>query len=207
MAGPKNILFIMADQLSYDYLGCSGHPTIKTPHIDALAARGVNFSGTYCQAAVSGPSRMSFYTERYMFAHGGTYNNIQVRVDEWTMGDHLRPLGYRVGFVGKTHFRRDGAGTKKLGLSLTGDFGLLLSESGLETWECDDGLHPDQSADPDLAYNRFLREKGYDGGDNPWYTVGNSAEAPDGEVLSGWHMRATSIFRRGSRGSLRRPPI
>ena len=56
MAGPKNILFIMADQLRYDYLGCTGHPTIRTPHIDALAARGVNFTRTYCQAAVCGPA-------------------------------------------------------------------------------------------------------------------------------------------------------
>ena len=199
MVKPKNILFIMADQLRYDYLGCTGHPTIKTPHIDALAARGVNFSRTYCQAAVCGPSRMSFYTGRYMFTHGGTYNNIPVRVDERTMGDHLRPLGYRVGLVGKTHFRRDVAGMEKLGLSPTEDLGLLLSESGFEPWERDDGLHPDQSADPDLAYNRFLREKGYEGGDNPWHTVANSAEGPDGEILSGWHMRNVGLPARVAR--------
>ena len=42
----KNILFIMCDQLRFDYLGCTGHPTIKTPNIDALAARGVTFSNT-----------------------------------------------------------------------------------------------------------------------------------------------------------------
>ncbi|MEC7656097.1 MAG: sulfatase-like hydrolase/transferase, partial [Pseudomonadota bacterium] len=82
MARPKNILFIMADQLRYDYLGCTGHLTIKTPNIDALAASGVNFTRSYCQAAVCGPSRMSFYTGRYMCSHGGTYNNIPVRVDE-----------------------------------------------------------------------------------------------------------------------------
>ena len=39
----KNILFIMCDQLRFDYLGCTGHPTIKTPNIDALAKRGVTF--------------------------------------------------------------------------------------------------------------------------------------------------------------------
>ena len=156
MARPKNILFIMADQLRYDYLGCTGHPTIKTPNIDALAASGVNFTRSYCQAAVCGPSRMSFYTGRYMYSHGGTYNNIPVRVDERTMGDHLRPLGYRVGLVGKTHFQRDAAGMEKLGLSPSGDLGVLLSQCGFEPWERDDGLHPDQSADPDLAYNLSL---------------------------------------------------
>ena len=48
----KNILFIMADQLRYDYLGCNGHPSIQTPNIDALAARGVNFTNAFCQSAV-----------------------------------------------------------------------------------------------------------------------------------------------------------
>ena len=47
----KNILFIMCDQLRYDYLGCTGHPTLKTPNIDALAARGVTFSNTYYRSA------------------------------------------------------------------------------------------------------------------------------------------------------------
>ena len=92
----------MADQLRYDYLGCNGHPSIQTPNIDALAARGVNFTNAFCQSAVCGPSRMSFYTGRYVFTHGGTWNNIPIRVDEHTMGDFLRPLGYRVGLVGKT---------------------------------------------------------------------------------------------------------
>jgi len=39
MMPAKNILFIMCDQLRYDYLGCSGHPTLKTPNIDAMASR------------------------------------------------------------------------------------------------------------------------------------------------------------------------
>ena len=44
---PQKILFIMCDQLRYDYLGCTGHPYIRTPNIDALAARGVRFDRTY----------------------------------------------------------------------------------------------------------------------------------------------------------------
>ncbi len=66
MSKIKNILFIMADQLRADYLSCYGHPTLKTPNIDALAARGVRFSRAYVQAPVCGPSRMSFYTGRYV---------------------------------------------------------------------------------------------------------------------------------------------
>jgi arylsulfatase A-like enzyme len=104
------------------------------------------------------------------------------------MGDYLRPNGYRVGIVGKTHFKPDRAGMKKLGISVDGDLGVLLGECGFEPWERDDGLHPDQSLDPDLSYNRYLRENGYSG-DNPWHTVANSAEGSGGEVLSGWSMR------------------
>ncbi|MBA2401746.1 MAG: sulfatase-like hydrolase/transferase, partial [Bradyrhizobium sp.] len=40
MAKPKNVLWIMCDQLRHDYLGCTGHPTLTTPNIDAMAKRG-----------------------------------------------------------------------------------------------------------------------------------------------------------------------
>ena len=52
----KNILFIMADQLRFDYLSCYGHPHLKTPHIDGLAKKGVLFESAYVQAPVCGPS-------------------------------------------------------------------------------------------------------------------------------------------------------
>lgn len=183
-----NILFIMADQLRADYLGCNGHPTIRTPNIDALAARGVNFTRAYCQAPVCGPSRMSFYTGRYAASHGATYNNVPLRVDERTLGDYLRPLGYRVGLVGKTHMRRDDEGMARLGLDPDSSRGVLVSQCGFEPFERDDGLHPDQNADPDLPYNQYLRGRGYDG-ENPWHSHANSAQGENGELMSGWYMR------------------
>ena len=99
----RNILFIMADQLRADYLSCYDHPKLQTPAIDALAAQGVLFSRAFVQAPVCGPSRMSFYTGRYMSSHGSTWNGVPLRVGEMTIGDHLRPLGMRVALVGKTH--------------------------------------------------------------------------------------------------------
>ena len=71
----QNILFIMCDQLRYDYLGCSGHPSIRTPNIDRLAARGVRFDRAYVQSPICGPSRMGFYTGRYVRSHGSTRNS------------------------------------------------------------------------------------------------------------------------------------
>ena len=46
----KNILFIMFDQLRYDYLSCYGHPFLKTPHIDSIARKGVRFTNAYVQS-------------------------------------------------------------------------------------------------------------------------------------------------------------
>jgi len=196
MGKVRNILFIMCDQLRADYLGVGGHPTLATPNIDALAARAVAFSRAYCQAPICGPSRASFYTGRYMFSHGATWNNVPVPVGERTIGDYLRPLGLRVALVGKTHMRADVEGMARLGLEPDSDIGRIVGECGFEAFERDDGLHPDQSADPDLAYNRYLRERGYDGGDNPWHTIANSALGPEGEVLSGWYMRNARLPAR-----------
>jgi arylsulfatase A-like enzyme len=178
----------MADQLRADYLGCFGHPTIRTPNIDRLAKRGLRFESAYVQAPVCGGSRMSFYTGRYAFSHGAHYNGTPLRVDEWTLGDYLRPLGYRVALTGKTHMRADSATLDRLGIDAGSPADTLTRQCGFEPFERDDGLHPDASADPDLAYNRWLRARGYPG-PNPWHSHANSAEGPRGETLSGWHLR------------------
>jgi len=56
----------MSDQLRWDYLSCYGHPTLQTPNLDRLASRGVRFDRAYVQSTICGPSRMSFYTGRYV---------------------------------------------------------------------------------------------------------------------------------------------
>ncbi len=195
MGTVRNILFIMCDQLRADYLSCNGHPTLETPNIDALAARGVNFTRTYCQSPVCGPSRMSFYTGRYVFTHGATWNGVPLSVGEWTLGDYLRLLGLRTVLVGKTHMAADLIGLNRLQIAPDSDLGVLVSECGFEPFERDDGLHPDHVADPNLAYNRYLRKRGYKG-DNPWHDYANAVEGPNGEVLSGWSMRNAHLPAR-----------
>ena len=192
---PRNILFIMADQLRADYLSCNGHPLLQTPTLDALAKRGVNFSRAYCQGPVCGSSRASFYTGRYVASHGATYNDYPLRVSELTLGDHLRPLGYRTALVGKTHMRPDLAGMQRLGIDPASDTGVFLFQAGFEPFERDDGLHPDQNVRPDLRYNQWLRDLGYDS-PNPWHDYANSAESKDGELLSGWYLRNTAYPAR-----------
>ena len=188
MGQVRNFLFIMCDQLRADYLSCYGHPTLETPHIDALAKRGVKFTRAYCQSPVCGPSRGSFYTGRYMLNHGVTWNNVPTPVGELTLGDYMRAEGVRTALVGKTHMRPDLAGMQRLGIDPGSSLGVLTAESGFEPYERDDGLHPDQTLNPDLAYNRYLRELGYVS-DNPWHDFANSVAGPDGTVLSGWYMR------------------
>ncbi|WP_372742271.1 sulfatase-like hydrolase/transferase [Neptunomonas sp.] len=195
MPSKPNILFIMADQLRADYLGCNGHPTIKTPTIDELATKGINFTRAYTQAPVCGPSRMSFYTGRYASSHGATYNNVPLKLSEKTIGDYLRPQGYRVGLVGKTHMKKDAEGMARLGIDPESSRGVLVSQCGFEPFERDDGLHPDQSVSPDLAYNCYLREQGYLG-DNPWHEYANSGQDENGDVQSGWYMRNSHLSAR-----------
>ncbi len=50
MTAPKNVLFVMCDQLRFDCLECYGHPALQTPNIDGLAARGVRFTRAYVAA-------------------------------------------------------------------------------------------------------------------------------------------------------------
>ncbi len=179
----KNILFIMCDQLRFDYLGCAGHPSIRTPNIDALAARGVRFTRAYVQSPVCGPSRMSFYTGRYMRSHGANWNRFPLRVGEPTLGTHLRALGVRNVLVGKTHMQADAEGMARLGLDPKSVIGVLESECGFEPYERDDGLHPTPLPRP--RYDRYLREQGFDAV-NPWEHWANSAEGADGALLNGW---------------------
>lgn len=178
----------MCDQLRWDYLSCTGHPHLHTPHIDRLAERGVLFDRTYVQSPICGPSRMSFYTGRYTSSHGSTWNNIPLKVGEMTLGDHLRPLGVRTALCGKTHMTADVEGMRRLGLAPDSTIGALVSECGFEPYERDDGLHPDGPRYArNTAYDTYMKERGWPD-ENPWQSVANSAQDDDGNILSGWFM-------------------
>jgi len=192
MGDVRNVLFIMCDQLRWDYLSCYGHPHLKTPNIDALAARGVRFTRAYVQSPVCGASRMSFYTGRYVHSHGASWNGIPLKVGEMTLGDYLRPLGVQATLVGKTHMRADVEGMQRLGIDPNSIIGVRVSECGFDPFERDDGLHavgPNGRYDPQIPrYNQYLNDKGY-GGDNPWHDWANAAEGEGNALASGWAMR------------------
>lgn len=195
MSTIKNILFIMCDQLRWDYLSCYGHPHLHTPNIDKLAERGVRFDRAYVQSPVCGPSRASFYTGRTVFSHGATWNHVPLPVGELTIGDYLRAAGVTTAVVGKTHLVPDRDSISRLGLNDTTAIG---SHLGFDPFERDDGLHPDAGLAKrggKLRYNDWLRDQGYDG-ENPWNTWANAGEGPDGEVLSGWYLKNSDLPAR-----------
>lgn len=192
MSEAPNVLWIMADQLRFDYLSCYGHPHLHTPHIDALASRGVRFSSARAQSPVCGPSRMSAYTGRYVRSHGSTWNGMPLRVGEPTLGDHLREAGARAVLVGKTHMVADQHGLAWLGIDPKSEIGVRISECGFEPFERDDGLHPDSARQHWSAYDDYLVANGFRS-DNPWGDFANSGLDENGDRLSGWLLKHSRL--------------
>ena len=184
-----NILFIMYDQLRFDYLSCAGHPHLHTPHFDRVAARGVRFTNAYVQSPICGSSRMSFYTGRYPSSHGAQWNNYPLRVGEMTLGDHLRNIDTQCWLIGKTHMHADKEGLERLGIDPEGTIGARQSECGFDVWIRDDGLWAQGPAgfydEKRSPYNEYLKAKGYQD-DNPWADYANAGVDDDGNMASGW---------------------
>ncbi|MEM6896735.1 MAG: sulfatase-like hydrolase/transferase [Pseudomonadota bacterium] len=185
-----NILFIMYDQLRFDYLSCAGHPILKTPNFDRVAAKGVRFTQAYTQSPICGSSRMSFYTGRYVHSHGAARNGYPLRIGEVTLGDHMRGAGYGCHLIGKTHMKVDAEGMARLGLQPDSIIGARQAECGFDAWVRDDGLWAegkdgayDGKSGP---YNEYLKSKGYPGS-NPWHDHANAGLDGD-EIASGWFM-------------------
>ncbi len=188
MPTARNVLFIMCDQLRFDYLSCYGARHLSTPNIDALAARGMRFDRAFVSAPVCGPSRMSFYTGRTVLSHGATWNFVPLPVGERTLGDYLRPAGIRTAVVGKTHHEPDQAGMAWLALSPDDPIGQLIGEGGFEPYGRDDGIHPEGKIARHQAYNAYLHAKGYTGR-NPWHEYANAGLDEGGQIASGWLLR------------------
>lgn len=184
-----NILFIMYDQLRFDYLSCAGHPHLHTPNFDRVAAMGVRFTNAYVQSPICGASRMSFYTGRYVSSHGAAWNGFPLRIGELTLGDHLREAGMGCWLIGKTHMKADKEGMKRLGLAPDSVIGARQAECGFDVWIRDDGLWgsgPDGFYDEKRSpYNEYLKSNGYEG-DNPWADFANAGIDDDGNIASGW---------------------
>ena len=104
MNRPSFVLFI-TDQHRADYLGCYGHPVLKTPHIDSIAARGVSFDCFYVATPVCMPNRSTLMTGRMPSVHGARGNGNPLSLRANTFVDALRAGGYTTALVGKSHLQ------------------------------------------------------------------------------------------------------
>lgn len=98
-----NFLFFITDQHRADYLGCYGHPVLRTPHIDSIAARGTRFDRFHVASPVCMPNRASLVTGRYPSAHGARRNGVPLPLRANTFLDVLREGGYQSALLGKSH--------------------------------------------------------------------------------------------------------
>jgi len=112
-----NIVVVLADDQRADYLGCAGHPVVRTPHVDRLAAEGVRFVNAFATSAACTPNRTCILTGQYERRHGvtfGSQSSLTLEAFVATYPMLLRQAGYHVGYVGKNH-TPVGASEKGLG--------------------------------------------------------------------------------------------
>jgi len=103
MAQP-NIIRVLLDQCRADCFGCYGHPFIKTPHVDWLAARGVRFTQAFAQNPVCVPSRCSMLSGMYSHRVGVMDNEDAIKPDDALTTRVLHDKGYICSNIGKEHF-------------------------------------------------------------------------------------------------------
>jgi arylsulfatase A-like enzyme len=105
---PPNFIIIYADDLGYGDLGVYGHPSIRTPNIDRMAAEGVRMTEFYSTAPTCSPARAALLTGRYPLRSGLV--RVLVPKEKWgipasevTLAEALKERGYSTAIVGKWH--------------------------------------------------------------------------------------------------------
>ncbi len=99
-----NIIYVLADDLGYGDLGCYGQRTIKTPHIDRMAAEGLRFTQHYAGSTLCAPSRACLLTGKHTgHAHVRGNGDVMLRPspDDVTVAERLQQAGYHTAMIGK----------------------------------------------------------------------------------------------------------
>ncbi|OPZ87508.1 MAG: Arylsulfatase [bacterium ADurb.Bin429] len=103
MPQQPNILFLFSDQHHAGALGCAGHPRVRTPALDALAARGVRCARAFAQSPICTPSRVCYFSGQYALNHGYYGLDGAPPLHIPSLFTAFRGAGYRTGMVGKIH--------------------------------------------------------------------------------------------------------
>ena len=108
MSRPPNFLFLITDQHRADHSGFGGHPVLRTPNLDALAARSMQFDRALVANPICMPNRSSIFTGRLPSVHGTRYNGIPLDWSVNTFPRVLRGAGYHSAYFGKCHLQNIG---------------------------------------------------------------------------------------------------
>lgn len=128
-----NVILLMSDQHRADVLGFMGHPIVRTPHLDDLAARGTVFDNAFTQCPVCMASRAAILTGRYPRTAGVPSMGL-LPPTEVTLAGSLRHAGYRTGMFGKLHLTPQQYTREVLGLDRPViDAGWFLGPAGIDT--------------------------------------------------------------------------
>ena len=149
-----NILMIVADQHRWDCVGTNGHPFLKTPHLDALAASGVNFSNAFTSSPICVPARHSLLhgcwpCRHHVIANGGTEAPCAPPVDLPSFPMALRDAGYHLSFVGKWI---DGAAQTPTEYG----FHQWIKDSDYAKWRAAQGLPPRPKGMPFYGFDEGI---------------------------------------------------
>lgn len=103
-----NVVVILTDDQRWDAMGCAGHPFVRTPNIDRIAAEGMRFTNAFVTTSLCAPSRASFLTGTYAHTHlVRTNEGMEFSADFRHFPAVLRDDGYDTAFIGKWHMRPD----------------------------------------------------------------------------------------------------
>jgi len=166
-----NVLLVTLDQFRGDCLSCAGHPVVRTPHLDALAADGLRLARHYSQAAPCSPGRASLYTGLYQMNHRVVANGTPLDRRFDNIAKAARRAGYvpaLFGYTDQSVDPRDAVGPDDPRLS---DY-----EGVLPGFEEVEGL---RSGDPH-TWIHWLRAQGFDVPDDATAAIaGESARGED----------------------------
>jgi arylsulfatase A-like enzyme len=165
---PKpNIVLVMADDQGWGDTGYNGHPELKTPNLDDLAATGLRFNRFYAGHCSCSPTRASVMTGRHPDRMGTFNPGMPIRAQELTVAKVLQSAGYATGHFGKWHLNGKGmSGNKSTtvmpGIAILADDPLSPGKMGFDEWVSADNFF---DLDPVLGRNGVPEKFHGDGSD------------------------------------------
>ena len=169
MMEKRNVLFISADQWRGECLSALGHPVVRTPRLDALAAEGVMFSQHFCQSAPCGPARTSMLTGLYAMKHRAILNGTPLATRHTNIALEVRKLGYDPILFGYTDTSLAPGNFKSTDLNLDDNYMGVMPGFRVGTTYTQELFHP---------WFSYLAGKGYPLPDNPMDVYSGSPDYP-----------------------------